>query len=317
MNAEKTGKLISECRKEKQLTQLQLADLLHVSDKAVSRWETGKGFPDIGSLQSLGEVLDISVTELLKGERSSLEKDELENERTTLDLLELFKQTIRQKKIQSLLIGFLCSVIFLTLLLVHLNAPIYIEDAEKALKIETFSEGRIAAILDKEVSGYEISDHKDPDTRETIVTISCYRTLLHSFLPEKGQMVVMLGEKENPDYVFYYPYADGDQLLYAKNGSVSFGMETLPRLIYNGWIILGIVSTLIGLIAYSLLRKRFCGKTILKLTLFALSFTISILLVLWGKMDQVYNAAYYLSGIVLLSIFIELLFLSVFFSKER
>ena len=50
MNTEKTGKLIADLRKEKNLTQGELAELLHVSDKAISRWETGRGFPDINNL---------------------------------------------------------------------------------------------------------------------------------------------------------------------------------------------------------------------------------------------------------------------------
>lgn len=58
MNIEKTGQFIAELRREKQLTQVQLADAIHVSDKAVSRWETGRGFPDIDNLEALSECLD-------------------------------------------------------------------------------------------------------------------------------------------------------------------------------------------------------------------------------------------------------------------
>ena len=69
MNIEKTGQFIAELRREKQLTQVQLADAIHVSDKAVSRWETGRGFPDIDNLEALSECLDVSIAELIKGER--------------------------------------------------------------------------------------------------------------------------------------------------------------------------------------------------------------------------------------------------------
>lgn len=62
------GKTIVQLRKEKGFTQKELADKLNVSDKAVSRWETGKNYPDIETLQQLAVVLDVSVNELLSGE---------------------------------------------------------------------------------------------------------------------------------------------------------------------------------------------------------------------------------------------------------
>ena len=62
------GKAIVKLRKEKGFTQKELADKLNVSDKAVSRWETGKNYPDIETLQQLAAVLDVSVNDLLSGE---------------------------------------------------------------------------------------------------------------------------------------------------------------------------------------------------------------------------------------------------------
>ena len=63
------GAFLSRQRKEKGFTQKQLADLLFVSDKAISRWECGNGFPDINQLQPLSEVLGVSLVELLNAER--------------------------------------------------------------------------------------------------------------------------------------------------------------------------------------------------------------------------------------------------------
>ncbi|MGN0721198.1 MAG: helix-turn-helix domain-containing protein [Anaerovoracaceae bacterium] len=74
MDYEKTGKLIQEMRKEKELTQMSLADKLGVTDRAVSKWERGKSFPDVSMLRPLAEVLDVSVSELLDGERRSQDK---------------------------------------------------------------------------------------------------------------------------------------------------------------------------------------------------------------------------------------------------
>ena len=62
-----TGTLIKKLRESRRMTQEELADKVCVSSKAVSKWETGRGFPDIGLIESLAKALDISVIELLSG----------------------------------------------------------------------------------------------------------------------------------------------------------------------------------------------------------------------------------------------------------
>lgn len=69
MDPKGTGKFIAKLRKEKNLTQIQLAEKLQVTNKAVSKWETGNGYPDIDSLLALSKVFDVSVNELLSGKR--------------------------------------------------------------------------------------------------------------------------------------------------------------------------------------------------------------------------------------------------------
>lgn len=73
MDQVKIGKFISELRKERKLTQEQLAEKLGVSQKSVSRWETGKNMPDMSLLKGLSSELGITVSELLDGERSLAE----------------------------------------------------------------------------------------------------------------------------------------------------------------------------------------------------------------------------------------------------
>lgn len=68
MNTYITGNTIRKMREKKGITQAQLADMINVSDKAVSRWETGKGFPDITLVEPLASALGISVIELFSGE---------------------------------------------------------------------------------------------------------------------------------------------------------------------------------------------------------------------------------------------------------
>ncbi len=63
-----TGAVIKKLRENKKMTQEELAQKIFVTSKAVSKWETGKGFPDIGLLESLGKALEVSVIELLSGE---------------------------------------------------------------------------------------------------------------------------------------------------------------------------------------------------------------------------------------------------------
>lgn len=70
MDLKKSGELIASQRKERGMTQTDLANILGVTDKAVSRWETGRGFPDTALLQPLSEALGLSITEIVNGERT-------------------------------------------------------------------------------------------------------------------------------------------------------------------------------------------------------------------------------------------------------
>lgn len=84
MDLKKTGALIAELRKQKNMTQKDLALQLGVTDKAISRWETGKGFPDISILGHLADALDVTITELVNGERCTPESDAGESDRAVM-----------------------------------------------------------------------------------------------------------------------------------------------------------------------------------------------------------------------------------------
>ncbi len=86
MNQIDTGKFIASCRKEKGLTQAQLAEKLNITDRAVSKWETGKCMPDSSIMLELCNILNVTVNELLSGERIEMNNYE---EKVSENLIEL------------------------------------------------------------------------------------------------------------------------------------------------------------------------------------------------------------------------------------
>ena len=88
MNQIKIGKFISECRKEKKLTQSQLAEKMNITDKAVSKWENGKSLPDISLLLPLCEILGISLNELFIGEHIPNDKLKEKTDEVLLDMID-------------------------------------------------------------------------------------------------------------------------------------------------------------------------------------------------------------------------------------
>ena len=89
MNQVKIGKFISECRKNKKMTQAELAEKLNITDRAISKWETGKGMPDTSIMLDLCNELEITVNELLSGEMIEMKNY---NEKAEQNLLEMTKQ---------------------------------------------------------------------------------------------------------------------------------------------------------------------------------------------------------------------------------
>ena len=86
MDQIKIGKFIAQRRKQAGLTQLQLADQLGITDKAISKWENGKALPDSSIMLALCSILGISVNELLSGEKISMEQDNQKQEQLLLDM---------------------------------------------------------------------------------------------------------------------------------------------------------------------------------------------------------------------------------------
>ena len=86
MDQIKIGRFIADCRKETGLTQVQLAEKLNITDKAVSKWERGLTMPDSSIMLELCDILCISVNELLNGEKINMENNNKKNEQILLDM---------------------------------------------------------------------------------------------------------------------------------------------------------------------------------------------------------------------------------------
>ena len=92
MDYNKIGRLIAQERKDKKLTQAKLAEKLFVSEKTVSKWEKGKGLPDTNLLPKLCEILELSLNELLNGERSTKEHKGKSDEQILLNMAKEIEQ---------------------------------------------------------------------------------------------------------------------------------------------------------------------------------------------------------------------------------
>lgn len=116
MNQEVIGKYISSCRKDKGLTQTQLAEMLNITNRAVSKWETGKSCPDVSIMLELCDILGITVNELLSGERIVMEDYQKKAEENLVEL-----QSKKEKAQKSLLrVELVWLAISLLLMPVHL-----------------------------------------------------------------------------------------------------------------------------------------------------------------------------------------------------
>lgn len=104
MDQIKIGKFINELRKGKNMTQQQLGEKIGVSPKTISKWETGKGMPDLSSLKPLSDCLEISINELLSGERIEEERYTDKLEENIINTIEYSDKQVNDKKN---LIGFL------------------------------------------------------------------------------------------------------------------------------------------------------------------------------------------------------------------
>ena len=119
MNQEKIGKFISKCRKNKNLTQQELAEKLGVSDRTVGNWENGRNMPDLSLFKPLCDELDISINDLMSGERIKKEQYQEKLEENIVNLTVGNKKIFNKKlKIFSSLLAFLL-IIFIAIVYIY------------------------------------------------------------------------------------------------------------------------------------------------------------------------------------------------------
>lgn len=131
MDQIKIGRFIAEERKRKDYTQRQLADRLGISDKTVSKWERGNGFPEISLLLPLCEELEISVNELLSGQRLAEADYKQKAEENMVNVMKEAEEN--KKKMQlNIVVGMISTVAFITLIMV---VALYAEAIDLPAKI--------------------------------------------------------------------------------------------------------------------------------------------------------------------------------------
>ena len=126
MDQIRIGKFIAETRKQKNMTQRQLADALTISDKTVSKWERGKGLPEVSLMMPLCEALDITVNDLLSGQTVTDTDYKKKAEENMMDLMKE-NQENKQRFVLSMVCGVITIVAVCSLVVIasYIEMPVY------------------------------------------------------------------------------------------------------------------------------------------------------------------------------------------------
>ena len=125
MDLKKIGSFLKELRKEKGITQEELAEMLYVSGRTVSRWETGTNMPDISLLVDIAEIFDVSIPEIINGERKNeiMEKEVKETVLNLTDYSEAMNQKIKGRLLVLTIIAIIGMIAFLIIEITGLDTP--------------------------------------------------------------------------------------------------------------------------------------------------------------------------------------------------
>ena len=116
MDQIKIGKFIQDKRKEKNITQSELAEKLYITDRAISKWERGICLPDAGTMPELCKILNVSINDLFSGEVVDMKNNEKKYEENLLEMTKMKEEKDRQLLMLEWVIGFIGVAAFLSLL---------------------------------------------------------------------------------------------------------------------------------------------------------------------------------------------------------
>ena len=156
MDQIKIGKFIQEKRKEKGLTQSDLAEKLNITDRAISKWENGICLPDAGTMPLLCEILGISINDLFSGEKVDMKNNEKKLEENLLEMTKLKEQKDKELLTMEIVIGVLSSLVLFVLVFVasFVDMPDYVRIILIVTGIIPFAIGISYAIRIEQVAGY-------------------------------------------------------------------------------------------------------------------------------------------------------------------
>lgn len=163
MNQIQIGRFIASCRKEKNLTQADLAEMLGITDRAVSKWETGKSMPDSSIMLELCEILGISVNELLTGGRIDMENYNKIAEENLCKMRKRQEEDNKRLLTMEVVVGFMSSIAFIIMIFAagFAVADIVWRSVLIGAAIIIFAVGLLFALwLEREVGYYECSKCK-------------------------------------------------------------------------------------------------------------------------------------------------------------
>ena len=157
MDQMKIGEFIANCRKKQNLTQIQLAEKLCITDRAVSKWERGKSLPDASIMLDLCEILDITVNDLLSGEKLNMENYEKQLEEKLIEVVKQKEETDKKLLTLEWVIGILSLAVLMIPIFIGALVPIEQEWVRIVIVFSGFIPaivGFAVALKIEQVAGY-------------------------------------------------------------------------------------------------------------------------------------------------------------------
>ena len=156
MDQIKIGKFISSKRREKNITQSELAEMLNITDRAISKWENGVCLPDASNMPDLCKILDISINDLFSGEVVDMEDNEKKLEENLLEMTMLKEQRDKELLSMEIFIGVIVTAILLTCILIasFVSMEAWLRIIIICIGIIPFAIGILYAIRIEQIAGY-------------------------------------------------------------------------------------------------------------------------------------------------------------------